>query len=74
MPGVATDVRVAQGDQVKARQVLVVLEAMKMEHHITAPVDGTVSELFVGTGAQVQNGEVLLVLDPIDDGASGDGP
>jgi propionyl-CoA carboxylase alpha chain len=67
MPGVATDVRVALGEEVKAKQVLVVLEAMKMEHHITAPLDGTVSQLLVSPGDHVENGEVLLVLEPLDD-------
>jgi propionyl-CoA carboxylase alpha chain len=64
MPGVASDVRVAAGDEVHAGQVLIVLEAMKMEHHITAPVDGTVTEVHVHAGSQVHNGEVLLVLEP----------
>jgi propionyl-CoA carboxylase alpha chain len=64
MPGVAADVRVAVGDHVSAKQVLVVLEAMKMEHHITAPVDGTVTEVLVKAGGQVANGELLLVLEP----------
>ncbi len=64
MPGVAADVRVAVGEHVTARQVLVVLEAMKMEHHITAPVDGVVTEVLVKAGGQVANGELLLVLEP----------
>ena len=66
MPGVASDVRVAVGDEVHAGQVLVVLEAMKMEHHITAPIDGTVTEVLVHAGSQVANGEVLLVLEAFD--------
>jgi biotin carboxyl carrier protein len=64
MPGVASAVRIQVGDHVVAGQVLVVLEAMKMEHHITAPVDGTVTEVHVHAGSQVHNGEVLLVLEP----------
>ena len=64
MPGVAADVRVAVGDRVTAKQVLIVLEAMKMEHHITAPVDGLVTEVLVKAGSQVANGELLLVLEP----------
>ncbi len=66
MPGLASDVRVAVGDEVHAGQVLVVLEAMKMEHHITAPIDGTVTEVLVHAGSQVANGEVLLVLEAFD--------
>ena len=66
MPGVVHDVRCVAGDHVTARQVLVVLEAMKMEHHVQAPADGVVTEVRVTTGQQVENGAVLLVLDPID--------
>ncbi len=66
MPGVASDVRVAVGDEVHAGQILVVLEAMKMEHHITAPIDGTVTEVLVQAGSQVHNGEVLLVIEGHD--------
>jgi propionyl-CoA carboxylase alpha chain len=62
MPGVVLEVRVAPGDHVTARQILVVLEAMKMEHHVTAPSDGIVSEVRVQAGQQVENGEVLLLL------------
>jgi propionyl-CoA carboxylase alpha chain len=64
MPGVVLDVRAAAGDHVTARQILVVLEAMKMEHHVVAAVDGVVSEVFVSEGQQVQNGELLLVVEP----------
>jgi propionyl-CoA carboxylase alpha chain len=42
-----------------------VLEAMKMEHHVAAPDDGVVTELHVRVGQQVENGAVLLVLDPV---------
>jgi len=64
MPGVVSEVRTNVGDHVAAKQVLVVLEAMKMEHHITAPVEGTVTEVRVQAGGQVHNGDILLVLDP----------
>jgi propionyl-CoA carboxylase alpha chain len=64
MPGVVLEVRAAQGDEVTARQVLVVLEAMKMEHHVLAPEDGVVREVNVAEGQQVENGELLLVVDP----------
>jgi len=58
---------VAVGDVVSAKQVLVVLEAMKMEHHITSPVDGVVTEVRVQAGGQVSNGELLLVVAPADE-------
>ena len=60
MPGVVLDVRCAVGDVVSARQVLVVLEAMKMEHHVKASVEGVVAEVRVKPGDQVENGVLLL--------------
>src|SRR5262245_56956567 len=68
MPGIVLDVRCAPGDVVDARQTLVVLEAMKMEHHVRAPAGGVVAEVRVAKGEHVQNGAVLLVLDPVGDG------
>jgi propionyl-CoA carboxylase alpha chain len=65
MPGIVLDVRCAPGDVVDARQTLVVLEAMKMEHHVRAPADGIVAEVRVAKGQHVENGAVLLVLDPV---------
>jgi 3-methylcrotonyl-CoA carboxylase alpha subunit len=60
MPGKVIAVEVAAGDTVNKGQKLLVLEAMKMEHALTAPFDGTVAELTVGVGSQVQV-EALLV-------------
>ncbi|WP_340588865.1 acetyl/propionyl/methylcrotonyl-CoA carboxylase subunit alpha [Erythrobacter alti] len=54
MPGKVIAVDVAEGDSVTAGQRLMVLEAMKMEHALTAPFDGTVTELTASEGAQVQ--------------------
>ena len=51
------------GDQVVAGQTMVVLEAMKMEHHVLAPADGVVVDVRVATGQQVDNGALLLVVD-----------
>jgi propionyl-CoA carboxylase alpha chain len=68
MPGIVLDVRCAAGDVVDARQTLVVLEAMKMEHHVLAPADGVVAEVRVAKGQHVANGAVLLILEPIDAG------
>jgi propionyl-CoA carboxylase alpha chain len=63
MPGTVLDVRVAVGDQVEAGTTLVVMEAMKMEHHINAPADGIVTEVFVSAGEQVDNGAALLMIE-----------
>jgi biotin carboxyl carrier protein len=63
---VILDVRCAPGDVVDAGQTLVMLEAMKMEHQVRAPADGVVAEVRVAKGTHVENGAVLLVLDPID--------
>ena len=63
MPGAVLHLRVAPGDAVTAGQVLVVLEAMKMEHHIKAPADGRVAEVRVVEGQQVDNGALLLVFE-----------
>jgi 3-methylcrotonyl-CoA carboxylase alpha subunit len=59
MPGRVIAIRAAQGAQVEAHAVLVVIEAMKMEHAVITPLAGTVSRLAVGEGQQVQRGDVL---------------
>ena len=62
MPGKVLMVTVSEGDHVSAGQVLVVMEAMKMEHQITAPGDGQVAEVRASVGDQVDNGELLVVI------------
>jgi propionyl-CoA carboxylase alpha chain len=64
MPGKVIELRVGVGDTVEAGEALLVLEAMKMEHPMTAPEDGVVSEVRVAVGEQVENGAVLLVVEP----------
>ncbi len=63
MPGKVLIVNVAAGDRVREGQVLVVLEAMKMEHQITAPTDGHAAEVRVGVGDQIDNGELLVLIE-----------
>ena len=63
MPGRVLSIAVAPGDTVTRGQLLLVLEAMKMEHRITAPADGTIGSIQVTEGEQVANGAMLVVLD-----------
>ena len=62
MPGNILKVNVSQGQAVKAGDVLVVLEAMKMENEIMAPRDGSVAQVVVSKGAVVDTGAALVVL------------
>jgi propionyl-CoA carboxylase alpha chain len=64
MPGLILDVRVSAGQHVEAGETLVVMEAMKMEHVISAPSTGTVGEVLVSEDRQVDNGAPLLTFDP----------
>jgi propionyl-CoA carboxylase alpha chain len=75
MPGNVIRLGAAVGDTVTAGQPLIWLEAMKMEHTITAPADGVLGELNVDTGQQVEVGAVLARVDaPHDPEAEGDTP
>lgn len=67
MPGKVIALDVSEGQKVKAGDRLMVLEAMKMEHALTAPFDGTVTELSASAGAQVQVEAVLAVVEPEGD-------
>lgn len=60
MPGKVTQILVAKGEEVKAGQALVVIEAMKMENELRAPADGVISEVLVAPGATVESGATLL--------------
>ena len=62
MPGTILSVNVKAGDAVKAGQVLMILEAMKMENEIVSPVDGTVSAVSVNQGATVETGTLLCTI------------
>ncbi len=67
MPGLVKALSAVAGAAVARGDVLVVLEAMKMEHALTAPRDGTVAEVLVAAGEQVTDGTVLLALEPRDE-------
>ena len=68
MPGNVVRVLVAPGDAVRAGQPTVTIEAMKMEHQILAPLDGTVEAVHVAPGDQVETGQLLL---HVEEGADG---
>ncbi|MBA2449147.1 MAG: acetyl-CoA carboxylase biotin carboxyl carrier protein subunit [Chloroflexi bacterium] len=67
MPGRVVVVATAEGDRVRERQTLVVLEAMKIEHTVVAPLDGVVRAVHCQEGQTVEGGALLVELD------SGDG-
>ncbi len=67
LPGTVIAVHVAVGDAVVDGQVLMVVEAMKMEHKILAAGDATVSEVRFAVGDRVDQGELLVALDHGDD-------
>ncbi|MDR2136827.1 MAG: biotin/lipoyl-binding protein [Synergistaceae bacterium] len=62
MPGKVLDVKVAVGASVKSGDLVLMLEAMKMENEIFAPSAGTVKEVRVKSGDSVNTGDVLIVL------------
>ncbi|MDX1731157.1 MAG: biotin/lipoyl-containing protein, partial [Aurantimonas coralicida] len=64
MPGLVKLVAVKAGAIVTKGEALIVLEAMKMEHTLKSPRDGTVAELLVAEGDQVEDGALLLALEP----------
>ncbi|MFE7525575.1 acetyl/propionyl/methylcrotonyl-CoA carboxylase subunit alpha [Kitasatospora sp. NPDC057542] len=66
MPGTVVRVVAAVGDPVTAGQPLLVLEAMKMEHRVAAPADGTLVELRATPGRQVETGTLLAVVQPTE--------
>ena len=62
MPGTILSINVAAGDTVKRGQVLMVLEAMKMENEIMCPCDGKIASVNTSKGASVESGTLLCVI------------
>ena len=62
MPGTIAEILVSVGDDVKADEELIILEAMKMENPIVAPADGKVTEINVEEKDKVDTNQVLVVL------------
>jgi biotin carboxyl carrier protein len=67
MPGIVVGVLVETGETVGEGQPLIVIEAMKMQHIVRAPHAGTVGRVERSPGDQVGAGEILLVLDVLND-------
>jgi glutaconyl-CoA decarboxylase len=63
MPGTILNILVKEGSRVKEGEVLLVLEAMKMENEIVSPVSGTVKKIAASKGGNVNTGEVLVVIE-----------
>jgi biotin carboxyl carrier protein len=62
MPGTILDIKVSEGDTVANGDVLLILEAMKMENEIMSPAAGKVVSINVNKGASVNSGDVLIVI------------
>lgn len=62
LPGTVLQVKVSAGEAVKAGQLLLIIEAMKMENEVLAPRDGTVAQIVAAKGATVNTGDALIVL------------
>ena len=67
MPGKVLEVKIAAGQDVKRGDALVVLEAMKMEHTLTAPRDGKIYEVSATAGMQTTDGAILVRLEALPD-------
>ncbi len=64
MPGKIVKILVAEGDKIKARQPLVIVESMKMENEIKSPTDGTVKSIHFGPGDLVGTGQPIIKIEP----------
>ncbi|MDR3090593.1 MAG: biotin/lipoyl-binding protein [Clostridiales bacterium] len=62
MPGTILDIKVASGQKVEKNQVVVTLEAMKMENEIVAPQAGTVGSVAVSKGQSVNSGDLIMTI------------
>ena len=63
MPGTILDIKVSLGQTVKRGDVLIILEAMKMENEITSPYDGVVASINVSKGASVNTGDDMVIIE-----------
>ncbi len=63
LPGVVTKILVKEGDEVKAGDTVMILEAMKMENEVKSPKDGRIKQILVKEGDRVEKGDVLAVME-----------
>jgi len=64
IPGKIISIGVAVGDRVEVNDIVMTLEAMKMENNIVAPISGSVSQIAIGEGSEVAAGDLLMVIEP----------
>jgi len=62
MPGTILDIKVSEGQTVKAGEIILILEAMKMENELVAPKDGTVAKIYVSKSESVNTGDSLVTI------------
>ena len=62
LPGNVLSIKVSQGDAVKEGDVLLIIEAMKMENEVAAPCDGSVQQIVASVGQMVSTGDALIVI------------
>lgn len=62
MPGTILDIKVSQGTRVKKGEILLILEAMKMENEILAPYDGVITQVFTSKGSSVATNDILISI------------
>lgn len=62
MPGAILDIKVNEGSRVKKGDVVIILEAMKMENEVFSPTDGTVSKILISKGSNVESNQILMVI------------
>ena len=64
LAGVVVEIRVKQGDTLEPRQVVAVVEAMKMQNEVQAPLGGTVKRIAAVAGSRIEKGELILEYEP----------
>jgi len=63
MPGTILSINVKEGDNVKKGQILLILEAMKMENEIVSPRDGKIAKIVVSKGSSVNTGDYMVIIE-----------